>query len=111
MGYEYDGAGVALKIKRICSSDVVGLFAARETARNVEKYVPKREGVLRQSAVISPFLIEYTAPYAHYQWEGVSKRGSRLAYHDPSGMTGSHWEQKANKEDIASAITEYLRRL
>ena len=49
----------------------------------------------------------YTAPYAHYQWEGVAKGGGRL-YH-PTPGTMSHWERYIDKAQLARDVTDFVR--
>lgn len=105
MGFKVDMSGAKDKISAICSNPKVGQFAAETTRRLVEPYVPRLEGVLRSSAVVSPWLITYTAPYAHYQWEGRNI-GRRT-----TPMTVSHWEECAPVDEIAIDITEYLKGL
>lgn len=46
-------------------------FAAKEWHKLYEPYVPMKNGVLYQRVTITPKQIEHTAPYAHYQYEGM----------------------------------------
>jgi len=45
-------------------------FAHAELARLSVPYVPMREGFLFRAIDITPDYIDYTAPYAHYQYTG-----------------------------------------
>ena len=105
MGFKVDMGGAKDKIRAICSNPSVGQFAAETTRRLVEPYVPRLEGVLRASAVVSPFLITYAAPYAHYQWEGIN------ITRRTTPMTVSHWEEYAPVDEIAADLTKYLEGL
>lgn len=104
-----DMSGAKAKIRSICSNPEVGRFAATDVKRLANQYVPMMDSILRKSVVISPFLLTYTAPYAHYQWEGVSRSGKKLNYRT-SGTT-SHWTDNIDKGELARDITEFLRRL
>lgn len=55
---------------RKVQSDTLGTFAASEWHRLYMPYVPFRTGTLAQQVVIHPWMIEHTAPYAHYQYTG-----------------------------------------
>lgn len=109
MGYRVNMDGVRKKLQAICSNPKVGEFAASDVARLAEQYVPMMDSILRKSVVISPFLLTYTTPYAHYQWDGVSKSGRPLNYRTPG--TTSHWTDDIDKGELARDITEFLRRL
>lgn len=102
-----DVSGIPRKVRRICTNRRVGQFAAEDARRLMERLVPFRDGPLRASAVVSPFLVTYTAPYAHYQWEGVSKGGGGLNRTTPGTM--SHWEEYIDKAQLASDITDFVR--
>ena len=102
-----DVSGIPRKVRRICPSRKVGQFAAEDARRLMERFVPFRDGQLRASAIVSPFLVTYTAPYAHYQWEGVAKGGGRL-YH-PTPGTMSHWERYIDKAQLARDVADFVR--
>lgn len=106
--FKADMSGVVAKIDRICTNRKVGIFAASEAARLMEQFVPRLYGTLRTSAVVSPFLVTYTMPYAHYQWEGVSESGVELHYTTP--LTQSHWEEAVDKGALARSIAGCLDR-
>ena len=59
-----------------------------------ENYVPKRSGALIISGwrgtKIGSGIISYSAPYARYQYYGVSKKGKPLHYRG-GGLRGSYW--------------------
>lgn len=102
-----DADGVLRKVRRIVTDRRVGQFAADDAARLMEQYVPFRVGALRGSAVTSPFMIEYTAPYAHKQWDGEGIDDDRRT----TPGTVSHWEEYVDEDELASDVTEYIRTL
>lgn len=101
-----DIGGVPAKVRRICQSRTVGSFAASELERLAKRYVPYREGILRASAIVSPFLVTYATPYARAMWTGIVK-GRSITYHTPG--TVSHWERYVDKGALAKSITDYIR--
>lgn len=98
-----DVLGVPSKIRRICKNRRVGSFAASEVERLAKPYVPFRRGGLRSSAVVSPFLVTYTAPYAHRQWEGIG-----ITRRTTPG-TVSHWEKYISKAALSQSVTQFLK--
>ena len=121
----------------------VRLFAAETWARYFKKYTPRDTGImeetystgtrrnnksLKDSVEKEPGKVTYTAPYAHFQWEGivmVNKNGSTWAKQDEEKFytnrklnysypwAHSHWEEVAernHKRDVAEEITAYLKR-
>lgn len=96
-------AGVPPKIRRICKNRAVGSYAASEVERLAKRYVPFRRGALRSSAVVSPFLVTYTAPYAMRQWRGIG-----ITRRTTPG-TVSRWEQYIDKASLAKNVTQFLK--
>lgn len=94
------------------------LLDAANTAYNyMEKYVPKSNGhydiktgqnipggQLRENVDIYPegngYIIEYTQPYARYQYYGklMVMDNGKGAYHDPK--TGAFWSAKGKKKHL-----------
>lgn len=109
MAYKVNMHGAVAKVKAICSNRKVGQFAASEAERLMQPYVPERERALIGSAIATPFKVTYSMPYAHYQWNGVSKNGKELNYTKTTAT--SHWEKQLNKQDLANSITNYLKEL
>lgn len=109
MGYKADMSGAKAKIKAICSNPEVGQFAAEDVMRLSQPYVPVDQSFLMKSAQAEPFLVTWNTPYAHYQWNGISKSGKELKYTKTTAH--SHWEQQIDKSELARDITEYLRSL
>lgn len=78
--------------------------------RRMDKYVPMRDGALRQVVSIDDNSITYTMPYAHAQYVGYT-RGPVRNYTTPG--TGSYWDKKmvsAEMDDLVKEVQEYVRR-
>ena len=94
--------------------DSVGRFLAETWAKIFEKYTPRDSGALGQSYITEPWKITYDQKYAHYQWQGVSKKGKPLNYNKEKNMLAqSHWEEAAERDkssEVAIAVTEYIKR-
>lgn len=103
MTYRVDMSGVKSKLDSITTNKRLGIFASETAAKDMEPHVPRREGALRTSATIEPFKVIYKAPYAVFQFLG------RYSNYTTPG-TGRRWDEKANKGDIARAITQWIRR-
>ena len=106
--------------------------------RYMDKYVPRREGFLRELVDLSnPTEIVYISPYAHYQYEGKlyvmdngkgayyspkygfwsdkgkpkHNSGKDLIYH--TGGTGDHWDKRmvsAEMGDLVKDLQAYIDR-
>lgn len=102
-------SGVPAKVSAICKDPSVGNFAANEAERLMQRYVPERDSILVGSTSIAPFMVTYSTPYAHYQYEG------RRVRHRTKAGSMSHWDRgisniPANKAALANAITAFLKR-
>ena len=100
-------------VNRILDDDV-GRFLAETCAKIFEKYTPRESGALGQYYITEPWKITYDQKYAHYQWQGVSKKGRPLNYSKEQNMLAqSHWEEAAERDkssEVARAVTEYIKR-
>ena len=69
--------------------------ATNQMALECDRFVPMRNGTLRRSSTVSPDgkSVIWRAPYAHYQYMGVSKLGkTNWTYTTPG--TGPKWNKK-----------------
>ena len=124
------------KLETLINDPKISYEITKIIGKNVEKYVPYREGTLRNSAEIRQNTITWNTPYAHYQfmgdvygpnfpvyiggeWQWRSPRGEgtkyptgrRLTYH--TAGTTSDWVTTAwlnDKQRINLQITAYLKR-
>lgn len=101
----FDSSGLVRKIHRIATDDSVGIAGATSLAKRMEQYVPRYTGRLRASAVISPWTVTYTAPYAIYPYFG------RNVSHWTTPGTNSHWDKYVNKGEVANDITQAIKRI
>ena len=77
----------------------------------MDKYLPKRDGNLRNVVDLSdPAKIVYEMPYAHAQYVGYTK-GPVRNYTTPG--TGPYWDKRmvsAEISDIVNEVQNYVRR-
>lgn len=110
------------KITGRFKSDKFGLFAASEWKKLINPFTPRDNGILINTAVLSPFKITYIQPYSHYVYTGVkyvdpvykvggfyspdygwfSRPGIKkipsdepLKYQKKSPFATDHWDKKA----------------
>lgn len=49
----------------------LGILLHNALAKQMDPYVPMDTGMLSTSRLITPHYVEYTQPYAHYQYTGI----------------------------------------
>lgn len=80
-----------------------------EIKRLSDPYVPFQDGTLKDtSCVVTDKEIKYNAPYARYQWHGVSKNGNPLNYQG-APMRGREWTRRMMSDrgkDVIEAVTK-----
>lgn len=110
MGYKADMSGAEAKIGRICTNRQFGQFLASTAERGMNPYVPWRSGFLAGSAVVSPFKVTYTAPYATYPYHGRHMTISKN-HHDKAEPFWDRAYAIAKGQELGDAGTAYLRSL
>ena len=115
--------------KAAVRSEAFWTFAASEWHRLYRPYVPFKEGVLYNTVNISggngEGVIEHTAPYAHYAYEGmvygpnvpISQGGAVTGFYSPeapkhptgammhySGTGSRHWDEAAKPTQLPLLI-------
>lgn len=126
-------------IKEKTKGDAGLLFLANEAKNLMDPYVPAQNLVLAQNTNVyvesSVGVVEYTSPYAHYQWAGevygpsypIMENGSAAGWYSPGfkkptgkklnyskfrhPMATSHWDQAmkaARMNDLLSAYQDYI---
>ena len=102
------------KITKRILDDKVGKFLAETWGKIFEKYTPMDSGLLSQRYDTEPYKVIYTQKYSYYQWYGIGKSGRPLNYSkEKNRLAQSHWEEAAQrdrKNEVAKAVTDYLRR-
>lgn len=84
-----DMSGAASKLGRLKTDRELGLYAASEAARLMDKYVPYRSGALAGSVNEQPWRVSYTMPYAIYVWRGRGMTFSTQTH----PQARSHWSR------------------
>lgn len=83
-----------LKERKVDDHGAVQRKLDHDVLEKCEDYVPKRSGALIRSGwrgtQIGSGIITYSAPYARYQYYGISKKGRPLRYRG-GGLRGSYW--------------------
>lgn len=84
--------------------------AANQLLIESDRYVPRRQGTLRQSGRVSNDggSVIWDTPYAHYQYMGVSKLG-KTGWNYTTPGTGPKWDKKVKGDanamnNISNAI-------
>lgn len=82
-------------------------YIDKEILRLCEPYVPRKSGALIASGYSATACgsgnICYNAPYAAYQYYGVSKSGNALKY-DGAPMRGSYWFERMKAVHAAAIL-------
>lgn len=68
---EVDVTGLQDMFTSLCKDSQLSLQIHQLLAKDCDPYVPFLTGTLSQTLEITPEYVEYTAPYAHYQYHGV----------------------------------------
>lgn len=89
----------------------ISKYFTSECAKAMDKYVPMRDGNLRDYDIEGNLII-YDQPYAHYQYEGISKSGNPLNYSkDKHPLATHHWDKQmwsAEGDDIVRKVQKKL---
>lgn len=94
----------------IQSGGPVHAFFTATCAKAMDKYVPKREGILRGTVELEVDRITYNQPYAHAQYVGYTT-GEVRNYTTPG--TGPYWDQRmwsAEKDSVVKQVQNYVNR-
>lgn len=91
-------------------------FAANEWHRLITPYTPMETGVMVESVNIKGEsgggFVEYTAPYAHYQYSGMSHGGRSLNYsREKHPLASAAWDKAAEpvqKPKLVRAMQMYI---
>ncbi len=93
-------------------TDKTRLYANQMLYKHMIPYIPRRDDNLFQSVNITADGIEFLMPYAHYQWNGISRSGNPLNYSkEKHPLACDHWEEqvKLNHYDtLLREIKDYI---
>lgn len=117
--------------REVINNDKIGLFAANELRRLMDKYIPKDTGTLAGTVELKPWEVTYLQPYAHFQYVGKlmlspsgsawAKKNERKHYvnkdlvqsHEKNPKAAKEWDEDALKErgsELGEAIQNYIER-
>ena len=95
-------------------------YLAARVKLHCDPYVPKRSGILKNTAQVSADGSElvYNQPYAHYQYHGMAMAGrapkhytgKALQYHG-APMRGAQWEKRMladHVHDLEQEVAAYI---
>ena len=88
----------------------VHAFLTETCYKAMDKYVPMREGNLRELVTLETDKIIYESPYAHAQYVGFTK-GPVQNYTTPG--TGPYWAERmwsAEKSDVINQVQNFIDR-
>lgn len=82
--------------------------------KHMDKYVPMRNGNLRNNVDLSDSTkIIYQSPYARYQYYGMREDGSHKVVNYTTAGTGPYWDRRmvsAEMQDVVQEVQDYIRR-
>lgn len=107
-------SGAYAKIEALKTNDTLGQRLAEEAMRGMDDYVPMRTGDLANTAVATPFEVEYPMPYAVHVYYGTHYIGQGNLKRDKHPLASLRWNEPymtAHSNDLASAGTEIVRGL
>ena len=93
VGVKMDSVGAILQRRGLETGGRVQRLFTAECARQMDPYVPMRQGTLKNTRFIGPDYVEYKGPYAHYQYIGKLMVGIK---------TGSSYAQSGEPKKYAS---------
>jgi hypothetical protein len=86
-------------------------FFTNTCYKHMDKYVPKRDGLLRTVVDIQADSITYEQQYAEYQYYGMAKDGSRVVKNYTTPGTGPYWDKRmvsAEMQDVVKEVQNYV---
>lgn len=111
---QIDVSGALAKLASLGEpSRTVRLYAQTRLAALCAPYVPMDTGMLYQTTAIDEDGVTYLQPYAHYQWEGVSRFSGRpLRYSkEQHPQASAHWLEPAmaaHKDQLCGEIAALI---
>lgn len=84
----------------------VQAFLLNNAYRRMDKYVPRRDGNLRENVMVTNQAIYYMSPYAEYQYNGQRKDGSRKVRNYTTPGTGRHWDKRMKSVEMNDLLKE-----
>ena len=82
-------------------------FVTNTLYKEMDDFVPMREGNLRKNVDVGSDTITYESPYASYQYYGIRKDGSHEVKNYTTAGTGNYWDKRmwsARKDKVLNTI-------
>lgn len=98
-----DISGLGGQFENLCQDQELKLSMNQTLAKDCDPYVPFLTGDLSQTLNITPDYVEYTQPYAHYQYHGTEFNHT-LDYHP---LATAKWDKamlENNKENFEEEL-------
>lgn len=89
-------------------------FFTNTCRKHMDKYVPKRDGLLRGRVDVQTDKIIYMSDYATYQYKGIREDGTHRVTHYTTEGTGPYWDKRmwtAERTKVIEEVQEEYRRL
>ena len=114
-------SGVSVSVKtdikpamKVLGGDKLGLFAAKEFKRLVDDYVPMDIRQLAGSVNLTPWELEYFAPYAVPVYNG-GRGGHAVFKKDMHSKASKEWDLAAKRDgkdkELADVLQGYINNL
>ena len=85
-------------------------FMTQTCAKHMDKYVPMRNGQLRQYR-LSQNAVHYEQPYASYQYYGKRADGTHIVENYTTPGTGPYWDKRmmsAEKNEVIDEVQRFI---
>lgn len=89
----------------------VQAFMTETCFKAMEKYVPRRDGNLKNRVWLTSHSITYQSPYATYQYYGVRKDGSHKVKHYTTPGTGPYWDKRMMSAEMNDVIRQVQNKI
>lgn len=106
-------AGVIKAHLGIQKGGPVHSFFTETCYRYMDKYVPYREGNLRNEVTLTSDSITYEMPYAEYQYYAIRADGTHEVKHYTTPGTGPIWDERmvsAEFDDVVKKVQDFVNR-
>lgn len=89
----------------------VQAFMTETCFKAMDKYVPRRDGNLKNRVYLTNHSITYQSPYARYQYYGVREDGTHKVTHYTTPGTGPYWDERMISAEMDSVIRQVQEKI
>lgn len=89
----------------------VQAFMTETCFKAMDKYVPRRDGNLKNRVYLTNHSITYQSPYARYQYYGVREDGTHKVTHYTTPGTGPYWDKRMISAEMDSVIKQVQEKI